>query len=277
MARKLLQSFKSTIKDAKRRGLVAQNVAAETTIGVASRHKRRLKAGVDFPLPDELRTLIAAAEPKARAIVCLAGLAGLRASELRGLRWADLALGGEPAVTVAQRADRWSRIGSPKSESSQRTVPLGETAANALRACCVGAARWFSLKCRDLLRVLDPGARCFLGDVQDASSAWANCGDLRAGAPARHSEAGTNARSIGSAQRPPPRGTRGYPRGNFTGSRQQRIAHVATTSASSPSAGFPTALRVSARSDNAPNLANSARSPVQVVGIPLRGTCRLTT
>lgn len=134
MARKLLQSFKSAIEDAKRRGLVAQNVAAETTIGVASRHKRRLKAGVDFPLPDELRTLIAAAEPKARAIVCLAGLAGLRASELRGLRWADLALGGEPAVTVAQRADRWSRIGSPKSESSHRTVPLGETAANALRA-----------------------------------------------------------------------------------------------------------------------------------------------
>ena len=33
MARKVLGSFKAVLKDARRRGLVAQNVAAETTIG----------------------------------------------------------------------------------------------------------------------------------------------------------------------------------------------------------------------------------------------------
>jgi integrase len=133
MARKLLQSFKSVLKDAKRRGLVAQNVAAETTIGAGKRHKRKLEVGRDVPTPAEVKALIEAGEPKARAMVCLAALAGLRASEFRGLRWSDLTLGAKPAVTITQRADRWSRIGSPKSESSQRTVPLGETAARALK------------------------------------------------------------------------------------------------------------------------------------------------
>jgi integrase len=113
--------------------MVAQNVAAETTIERAKRHKRRLQVGVDVPTPQQVNALIEAAEPKARALVCLAALAGLRASELRGLRWSDLALGSKPAVTVAQRADARARIGSPKSDSSKRTVPLGDKAARALR------------------------------------------------------------------------------------------------------------------------------------------------
>ena len=102
-----------------------------------------------MPTPGEVKALIEAAEPKARAMVCLAALAGLRASELRGLRWSDLALGGaKPAVKVTQRADCFSRIGSPKSESSQRTVPLGETAARALREWKLAqplGARWCSV------------------------------------------------------------------------------------------------------------------------------------
>ena len=127
MARKLLVSFKSILRDARRRGVVAQNVAAETTIGANGRHKRRLEVGVDVPTPGEVKALIEKAEPKARAMVCLAALAGLRASELRGLRWSDLTLGGaKPVVKVTQRADCFSRIGSPKSDSSKRTVPLGD-------------------------------------------------------------------------------------------------------------------------------------------------------
>ena len=84
--------------------------------------------------------MLDAAEPKAKALVALAALGGLRASELRGLPWTDNKLGSHPAVTIAQRADRWSRIGSPKSESSQRTVPLGETAARALKEWCLAQA-----------------------------------------------------------------------------------------------------------------------------------------
>jgi integrase len=132
-ARKCLQSFRSIIKDARRRGLIAQNVAAETSIGAAKRHKPKLKAGVDFPLPTEVKAMIDAGDPKARALVCLAGLAGLRASEIRALPWPSLELGAKPAVTIAQRADQWCTVGSPKSSASRRTVPLGDTAVRALK------------------------------------------------------------------------------------------------------------------------------------------------
>jgi integrase len=57
---------------------------------------------------------------------------GLRASELRGLRWTDIDLdGGE--LTVRQRADRWGSIGSPKSDAGKRSVPLAPIVVNTLR------------------------------------------------------------------------------------------------------------------------------------------------
>jgi integrase len=57
---------------------------------------------------------------------------GLRASELRGLRWADVDL-KKGELHVRQRADRYNAIGAPKSESGERTVPLPPIVANALR------------------------------------------------------------------------------------------------------------------------------------------------
>ena len=131
--KRILGTLKCVLKDAQRRGLVAQNVAAETTIGAAKRHQKRIEAGVDFPLPGEVRALLEAAGPKAKALIAVAGLAGLRPSELRALRWSDVQLGKRPAVTVAQRADRWAKVGSPKSATSRRTVPLGETAVRSLK------------------------------------------------------------------------------------------------------------------------------------------------
>ena len=81
-----------------------------------------------------LTLLVETTTGKALALLCLAAFAGLRASEIRGLRWANLDLGSKPTVTVSQRADRWSVLGSPKSDAAKRTVPLGETSAQALRA-----------------------------------------------------------------------------------------------------------------------------------------------
>jgi integrase len=134
-ARKVLTSFKSIVADAKRRGLIAHNPASDTRIGANGRHKRKLEAGRDFPLPAEVRTLLDAADAKGRALVALAALAGLRASEIRGLPWGDLHLTGDkPTVTIRQRADRFGAIGSPKSDDSGRTVPLSATAAAALLA-----------------------------------------------------------------------------------------------------------------------------------------------
>ena len=57
---------------------------------------------------------------------------GLRASELRGLRWDDVDLARE-VLTVRQRADQWNTIGSPKSDSGKREVPLAPMVVNTLR------------------------------------------------------------------------------------------------------------------------------------------------
>jgi integrase len=134
MAQKSIKHFKGIIKDARRRGLIAHSPGTETTIGTARRHRKRLEVGVDIPTPSEVKALMDAATGKARALICLAALAGLRASELRGLRWADIELGASPTVTISQRADRWSVISSPKSDAARRTIPLSETSAQALRA-----------------------------------------------------------------------------------------------------------------------------------------------
>jgi integrase len=128
-ARKVLAAFKTVLRREKR-----GHLAIEVKIEARGREKRKLKAGREFPLPTHVKAMIDTAGPKARAAVCLAGLAGLRASELRALPWANVNLGdNKPSVTVEQRADRWSRIGNPKSEDSHREIPLGEVAINALK------------------------------------------------------------------------------------------------------------------------------------------------
>jgi integrase len=143
LARKVLVSLKSILREAQRRGDVAQNVAAGVTIGIDKRGKRKLKVGVDIPTPAEVKMLIDAAEGRRRALLVTAVFTGLRASELRGLRWEDINLKrGE--LHVRQRADRYNKIGVPKSHSGERTIPLGPFVANTLRewklACPKGEA-----------------------------------------------------------------------------------------------------------------------------------------
>ena len=67
-----------------------------------------------------------------RPLLLTAIFTGLRASELRGLRWDDVDLKrGE--LHVRQRADRYGKIGRPKSEAGERTVPLPPMVVTALR------------------------------------------------------------------------------------------------------------------------------------------------
>jgi integrase len=120
--------------------LVAQNVVrslrSRRRRGKEARAERRqngkLQVGVDIPAPDEMRAVIGKLAGRWRPVLLTAIFAGLRASELRGLRWADLDLkAGE--LHVRQRADRFNAIGPPKSEAGERAIPLPPMVVNALR------------------------------------------------------------------------------------------------------------------------------------------------
>jgi integrase len=132
MARKILTALKGILGEAQRRGNVAQNVAIGVRIGPDKR-KTGLEVGRDIPTPDEIRRILAAAPERARPLLVTAALTGLRASELRGLRWDDVDLKrGE--LQIRQRADRYGVLGRLKSRAGQRTIPLGPMVVNTLKA-----------------------------------------------------------------------------------------------------------------------------------------------
>jgi integrase len=139
LARKVLTSLKSILKAAKH-----GHVADDVTIGDSKRNRRKIEAGRDFPTPEEIKRLInAAPDLKRRTLLLMASLAGLRASELRGLRWSDVDL-KSAELNVRQRADRFGDIGAPKSHTSVRTIPLAPDLVGGLKewklACPKGEA-----------------------------------------------------------------------------------------------------------------------------------------
>ena len=139
LARKVLTSLKSLLKVAK-----YAHVAADVSVGRSKRAERKLEVGRDIPMTAEIKRMIeAATDGKRRALLLTAALTGLRASELRGLRWADVELKASE-LHVRQRADRYCEIGTPKSPSSVRAIPLAPDVLAALKewklACPKGEA-----------------------------------------------------------------------------------------------------------------------------------------
>jgi len=140
MIRKLMVSLGSLLADALERGLVGRNVVREKSRArqkgkdkrLERRQKGKLKVGVDIPTREEIKAIVAALEGRWRPLLLVAIFAGLRASELRGLRWADVNL-DRKELRVHQRADRFNDIGRPKSEAGERTVPLPPIVVNALK------------------------------------------------------------------------------------------------------------------------------------------------
>jgi integrase len=133
MAKKVLGSLKAILKDAKRRGNVAQNVAADVSITTHGRLKPKLEIGRDIPTRAEIQRIVdAAGAGRGRALLMTAALTGMRASELRGLRWSDVDF-AKRQIHVRQRADRYRRIGHPKSTAGTRTIPIGDMVVNTLR------------------------------------------------------------------------------------------------------------------------------------------------
>ena len=103
--------------------------------GRKKRRDHRIEPGRDFPTPKDVKRLIAAVATtiSRHGQSVDAAFTGLRASELRGLRWKDIDFKAS-RLHVRQRADRYNRLGAPKSDSSARTVPVDETTLDALRA-----------------------------------------------------------------------------------------------------------------------------------------------
>jgi len=144
MVRKVRISLGALLADAQRRGLVGQNVVhalprslRSKDARVAARQKGKLKVGVDIPSIDEVRAIIAAASDggdsgERHPLLLTAIFTGLRISELRGLRWDDVDL-KRSELHVRQRADRYNKIGPPKSAAGERVIPLPPVLVSTLR------------------------------------------------------------------------------------------------------------------------------------------------
>jgi integrase len=140
MVRKVRTSLSALLSDAQERGLVSRNVVRELRRArkrgkerqAEKRQKGKLKVGVDIPAREEIKAIVEAAKGRWRPLLLAAIFTGLRASELRGLRWADVDL-DKRELHVRQRADRYHDIGKPKSDAGERTVPLTPILVNTLR------------------------------------------------------------------------------------------------------------------------------------------------
>lgn len=137
LARKVLTSLKSILKGAKR-----GDIASGVTIKRVKRDETKIEEGRDMPTRAEVTRIVAAAAPgRQRALLLVLSTCGLRASELRGLRWVDIDL-KNAELYVRQRADRFGEIGTPKTSSSTRKIPLAPVTVSALRdwkmACAAG-------------------------------------------------------------------------------------------------------------------------------------------
>jgi integrase len=140
MIAKVLRSLSSLLSDAQERGLVTRNVVRDLRSRrrrgkerrAERRQKGKLKIGVDIPTREEIKAIVGRLDGRWRPLLLTAIFTGLRASEIRGLRWSDIDF-KKGELRVHQRADRYNQIGQPKSEAGERTVPLPPLALNALR------------------------------------------------------------------------------------------------------------------------------------------------
>jgi integrase len=139
MVRKVLVSLGSILSEARLRKLVGHNavrdLGRERRRGrdkAKKREKAKLEVGKHIPTPTEVAAILAHAKSKWRPLLVTAAFTGLRASELRGLRWGDVDLKANE-IHVRQRADRYNVIGNPKTAASARVVPFGKVVSNTLK------------------------------------------------------------------------------------------------------------------------------------------------
>jgi integrase len=140
MVKRVRSDLGSLLANAQENGLVARNVVREIRSGrrrgkerqAERRAKPKLKIGVDIPTREEIKAIVGKLSGRWRPLLMTAIFTGLRASELRGLRWGNVDL-SKRELHVRERADEYNELGRPKSGSGERTVPLTPMVVSALR------------------------------------------------------------------------------------------------------------------------------------------------
>ncbi len=128
MVRKVLRSLSGIFTEAQRRGKVAHNPLRAVRFRTPKRDNKR----PEMPTKAELKAILKATPEKHRPFIFAATFTGMRASELRGLSWANVDLDAA-ILHVRQRADRFNQIGPPKSEAGRRDIPLAPAVVKELR------------------------------------------------------------------------------------------------------------------------------------------------
>jgi integrase len=140
MVKRVRSDLGALLSHAQESGHVARNVVREMRSGrrrgkerqAERRAKPKLKIGVDIPTRDEIKAIVSALSGQWRPLLLTAIFTGLRASELRGLRWPNVDL-PKRELHVRERADEYKQLGRPKSGAGERSVPLTPILVSVLR------------------------------------------------------------------------------------------------------------------------------------------------
>lgn len=128
MVRRVVRSLGAIFREARRRGLSSTDPTAGLDLHFPDREDPRPV----IPSKAELQAIIANAAGRWRPLVLVAIFCGLRGSEQRGLRWADVDFEGRQ-INITQRADAFHQIGRLKSKAGYRSIPCPPLALNALK------------------------------------------------------------------------------------------------------------------------------------------------
>jgi integrase len=128
MIRRAVRSLGSIFREARRRGLSS----VDPTVGLDLHLPSREDPRPIIPTKAELQAMVAGASGRWRPLIPVAIFCGLRASELRGLRWIDVDFEGRQ-INVTQRADIFHKIGRLKSKAAYRSIPCASIVLNVLR------------------------------------------------------------------------------------------------------------------------------------------------
>jgi integrase len=122
--------LRNALECAVREEIISRNAAKLVKVPVP-----RYKVNRGLTVPQARATLKAAAEHRLSSLYVLALCLGLRRGELLGLRWEDIDLDGEKleVVQTLQRVAGRLQFVRPKTEDSERTVPLPSICVEALR------------------------------------------------------------------------------------------------------------------------------------------------